>query len=199
MWFSRLAPSQFRLPGEDFQEGPQRPGMGQVEPLAGHHLAAVDAVFHHAGFVGVVGAENGLPARHFPGPGTIGQLAVTGQRGGEGHDRVLERLAATTGRFGEGPRAGVYAACRARIDAGAAEGDRNDVPDVGFPIAGRPRGGPSCTRPRSRAPNSEIWLLPVPEVMAEGGIGGSTGAAASRGDTFRPHRRALSKAPSLPS
>ena len=60
--------------------------MGQVEPRS--HVptidAAVDAVFHHAGLVGVVGGEDALPAGDLPRPGVIGQRRVAGPRGRHG-------------------------------------------------------------------------------------------------------------------
>ena len=53
--------------------------MGQVEPYSASTIdAAVNAVFHHAGLVGVVGGEDGLPAGDLPRPGVAGQRRVAG-------------------------------------------------------------------------------------------------------------------------
>ena len=165
---------RFRLPGEHFQGGPKRPGMGQVEHRvhdadagADHHDAAVDAVFHHAGLAGVISGQDALPPGDLSCPGVIGQRRIAGPSGSHVQRRILQRLAAAVARLGKGPGAGVHVARRTRIDARAAEEQRHEIADVAFPL----REGLAAVHQvlgrvaRHRA--GVDGVVPVPEVMAE--------------------------------
>ena len=165
---------RFRLPGEHLQHLPERPGMGQVEhrvhdrdAVADYHDAAVDAVFHHAGLMGVVGGQDALPAGDLPGPGVVGQRRIAGPRGRHVHRRILQRLAAAVARLGKGPRPGVDVARRTRIDARAAEEQREEIADVGLPLR---KGLAAVHHVLGRVARHRAGvdgIVPVPEVMAE--------------------------------
>ena len=159
-----------RLPGEHLHHHPQGPGVGEVEPLPGHHHAAVDVVFHHAGLVGVVGAEDGLPAGDLPRPGVAGQRRVAGQRGRHVHRRILQRLAAAVARLGKRPRPRVDVAGGTRIDARAAEEHRHGIADVRLPLR---KGLAAVHHVLGRVAGHRAGvdgIVPVPELMAEDGV-----------------------------
>ncbi len=170
-----IGPQHLRLPGQEPQGGSQRPGMGQVEPIARDHDAAVDAVLDHAGFVGVVGREQGLPAGHLPRPGAIGQQAVAGKACRQWPWSDTAATCRSNCSTRERPSARVNAARRRRIDAGTAEKQRQEVPHVGLPIRERLAAVHHVVRHEARHMHVSVAIFPVPEVVPERGIAAPLG------------------------